>query len=426
MRPSALGSCWLLVLVINALAARAGAQQDRATIAPGEAEAARQHGAATAASPKPDLHPRPPVPVADAALVASIQRGVDFLKNAQNADGSWGSPEHTKDLNILAGIGSHHAFRTAVTALCVSALIEVSGPKRALTDPATVKRAIDRGEEYLLRELPRVRRDQPMLIYNVWSHAYGISALVRMHGRLPSDSGRRARIEEIIRGQFERLARYESVEGGWGYLDFGAGTQRPDSYSCSFVNATVLVAFHEAKEIGLVPPKKVVERGVQGIIDQRNPDFSYLYGFYLRYRPTMAINRPGGSLGRSQACNVALRLWDDRKVTDAVLTEWLDRLIVRNGWLDMGRKRPIPHESHFMVAGYFYYYGHYYATLCVDQLPAARRAFYQDHLAQILLGHQEQDGSWWDYPLYNYHQQYGTAFVLMSLEHCRKPAVPAS
>ena len=145
-----------------------------------------------------------------------------------------------------------------------------------------------------------------------------------------------------------------------------------------------------------------------------------MYGLYLRYHPVMGINRPGGSLGRSQACNVALRLWGDPKVTDAIVMEWLDRLIVRNGWLDMGRKRPIPHESHFMVAGYFYYYGHYYAALCIDQLPTTCRPFYQDHLAGILLGHQERDGSWWDYPLYNYHQQYGTAFAVLSLEHCRK------
>ena len=141
---------------------------------------------------------------------------------------------------------------------------------------------------------------------------------------------------------------------------------------CSFVNATVLVAFHEAKQIGVLPPEKLVRRGVEGIIQQRNPDFSYLYGLYLRYSPMMAINRPGGSLGRSQACNVATAALGRSKVTDAVLTEWLDRLIVRNGWLDMGRKRPIPHESHFMVAGYFYYYGHYYATLCIDSSP--RRA----------------------------------------------------
>jgi hypothetical protein len=375
---------------------------------------------------KPELHPGPPGVVADGEITAAIGRGVAFLLKDQNADGSWGSPERTKDLNIFAGIGSHHAFHTAVTALCVSALIEVSARGNSLADVVAVRRAIERGEDFLFRELPLVRRDDPVLIYNVWTHAYGIQALVRMHGRMPNDAARRARIEELIRGQFDRLTRYEAAEGGWGYYDFGAGTQRPNSDSCSFVNATVLVAFHEAKEIGVSPPEKLVRRGVEGIIQQRNPDFSYLYGLYLRYTPVMGINRPGGSLGRSQACNVALRLWGDRKTTDAVLTDWLDRLIVRNGWLDMGRKRPIPHESHFMVAGYFYYYGHYYATLCVEQLPTSVRPFYQDHLARILLGHQERDGSWWDYPLYNYHQQYGTAFVLMSLERCRKPAAESS
>ncbi len=365
------------------------------------------------------LHPEPPRLVPDTEITTAIGRGVDFLLKNQNADGSWGSPQRTKDLNIAAGIGSHHAFRSAVTSLCVSALIEVSGPRNRLPNRDAVQYAIERGEEFLFHELPRVRRDEPMLIYNIWAHAYGIQALVRMHRRLP-DKARQARIEELIRGQYDRLIRYESAEGGWGYYDFGAGTQRPNSYSCSFLNATVLVAFHEGSQIKVTPPEKLVKRGVEGIIQQRNPDFSYLYGLYLRYHPMMEINRPGGSLGRSQACNVALRLWGDRKVTDAIIMEWLDRLIVRNGWLDMGRKRPIPHESHFMVAGYFYYYGHYYAALCIDQLPSAGRPFYQDHLAWILLGHQEQDGSWWDYPLYNYHQQYGTAFTLLALEHCRK------
>ncbi len=330
---------------------------------------------------KPELHPKPPLPVPDGEITAAMGRGVNFLLKDQNSDGSWGSAERTKDLNIMAGIGSHHAFRTAVTSLCVSALIEVSAAGSSPADAAAVRRAIKRGEEFLFRELPLVRRDDPMLIYNIWAHAYAIQALVRMHGRLPLETPRRARIAELIRGQFDRLTRYEAAEGGWGYYDFGAGTQRPNSESCSFVNATVLVAFHEAKQIGVSPPEKLVRRGVEGIIQQRNPDFSYLYGLYLRYSPMMAINRPGGSLGRSQACNIALRLWGDAKTTDAVLTDWLDRLIVRNGWLDMGRKRPIPHESHFMVAGYFYYYGHYYATLCVEQLPKAERPFYQDHLA---------------------------------------------
>ncbi len=50
----------------------------------------------------------------------------------------------------------------------------------------------------------------------------------------------------------------------------------------------------------------------------------------------------------------------------------------------------------------------------------------QDHLAQVLLHLQEKDGSWWDFPFYDYHQQYGTAFALMSLAQQRKVPVASS
>lgn len=362
------------------------------------------------------LHPGPPKPVTQADLDAAIRRGVDFLIKDQNPNGSWGSAERTKDLNIMAGIGSHHAFRTAVTAMSVSALIEVADQNRP-----DIKRAIERGEAFLFEQLPEVRRDEPMLIYNVWTHAYGISALVDMYKRLPDDQPRRDKITALIREQFEKLRKYESAEGGWGYYDFTAGTQRPASSSTSFVNAAVLVAFDNARGIGVDPPQKLVDRAIKMIQFQKKPDNTYVYGTYLRNNPAMPINLPGGSLGRSQACNLALRIWGDTSIQDDTCKEWLDRLITRNGWLDMGRKRPIPHESHFQVAGYFYYFGHYYAALTIPRLPAAERPFYQDHLANILLALQEADGSWWDYPLYNYHQQYGTAFALMSLRECRKP-----
>jgi hypothetical protein len=367
--------------------------------------------------PPPNLKPKPPEPVAPEKLDSAIRRGVQFLVADQNKDGSWGSPSLKGGVPIIAGIGSHHAFGVAVTAMSVSALIETGG------DSPEVLKAIERGEAYLFAELPKVRRDDPMLIYNVWAHAYAIQALARMHRRVPGDPARQKKIEELIRGQYDRLARYESAEGGWGYYDFDAGTQRPASSSTSFVNAAVLVALHDAKGI-VPPPEKLVGRGVKMTQYQRQSDGTYLYGTYLWARPTMSINQPGGSLGRSQACNLALRLWGDEKITDAVLKEWLDRLVSRNGWLSLGRKKPIPHESFFLVAGYFFYFGHYYAALTIPQLPAADRPFYQDHLANILIDLQEADGSWWDYPLYNYHKPYGTAFALMSLAACRKAPHP--
>ena len=347
-------------------------------------------------------------------LERAIERGVEFLLKRQNKDGSWGSARNTKGLNIYAPVpGAHHGFRAAVTSLAISALIELDSK-----DAAAVG-ALERAEKWLIEFLPRVRRATPDAIYNTWGHAYSIQALVRMHARLPNDKRRQKEIMDLLELQLDLLGRYECVDGGWCYYDFNIGSKQPAGSSISFVSATVLVALHEASEIGLEIPQRLVDRAKASIVRQRNADYAYCYGEYLKYQPRRGINRPGGSLGRSQSCNLAMRLWGDETVTDEVLDAWLNRLIARNGWLSIGRKRPIPHESWFQVAGYFYYYGHYYAALCVEQLKPEERPPHQDQLAQVLLPLQEKDGSWWDYPFYDYHQQYGTAYALMTLIRCR-------
>ncbi len=357
----------------------------------------------------------PVAPPAPGEIEQSIQRGVEFLLEHQNPDGSWGSANITRPNDVYAPVpGAHHAFRGAVTALCVSALIETGG------DRSEVTRSLERGENWLLENLPRIRRATPDTFYNSWTHAYGIQALVRMLGRKPDDAERCRRIRELIEQQIEMLQRYEVVDGGWAYYDTEAKTRKPSGSTMSFVTAAVLVALHEAKQVGIESPQKMVDRAMDSIRRQRKPDFSYLYGEYLKWWPMMPINRPGGSVGRSQACNVAMRLWGDKMTTDAIIETWLDRLFARNLWLDIGRKRPIPHESWFSVAGYFFYFGHYYAGLCIEQIPADQRDAFQDHLARVLLPLQESDGSWWDFPLYDYHKPYGTAFALMSLHRAQR------
>ena len=272
----------------------------------------------------------------------------------------------------------------------------------------------------MLANLGKLRRATPRAIYNTWGHAYAIQALVRMAQRRPMDPARLKHLAKLIEDQIGFLGRYETVHGGWGYYDFEAHTQKPSGQPTSFLTATVLIAFAEAKAVGVAAPQKLVRRALATIHRQRKPDSSYLYSGNLTWWPMAGINRPAGSLGRSQACNAALRLWGDKRITDDVLRTWLDRLFARSLWLDIGRKRPVPHESWFQVAGYFFYYGHYYAGLCIDLLKPEERPHFQDHLAHILLRLQEKDGSWWDYPFYDYHQQYGTAFALMALQRCRK------
>ena len=305
----------------------------------------------------------------------------------QRPDGSWGSPENTKGLNIYAPPpGAHDAFRAAVTSLVIMALIEAE-PRLAEVERPAIDKAIDRGAELAGQAAGpaaacharcALQRVGPRLCD---SGARDDCTTARRQAKMPSESWK-----EHAAAQADMLERYSFVGGGWSYYDFLAGTQTPGDAAFSFYTATVLIALKEAETIGVDFPERLTKKAIASILRQQKPDFSYAYGEYTAARCRMYdINRPGGSLGRSQVCNLALRMYGDERITDDVLKTWLNRLFARNGWLSIGRKRPVPHESHFSVAGYFYYYGHWYAALCIEQLPESERPYFQDHLAHILL-----------------------------------------
>lgn len=65
-------------------------------------------------------------PVNRGKVLAAMSRGIDFLLDKQNKDGSWGSATRTKNLNIYGPVpGAHDAFRTGTTSLAIAALIEI-------------------------------------------------------------------------------------------------------------------------------------------------------------------------------------------------------------------------------------------------------------------------------------------------------------
>ena len=163
--------------------------------------------------------------------------------------------------------GALTAFRAAGTAMAVSALID-SG---LADEPGVIADSLERGELCLLEALPKVRRADAAAIYNVWTHAFGIQALTDMYPR--SDEERQGDIRELIALQIDRLGRYASIDGGWGYYDFRVGTARPASSSISFTTATCLVALYEASKIdGVEVPERLVERAIASINRQRKSD----------------------------------------------------------------------------------------------------------------------------------------------------------
>jgi hypothetical protein len=361
--------------------------------------------------------PGTPLPAASPeAIHAAITRGVGFLTKSQNPNGSWGGPTMTKGLTVYAPLpGAHHAFRAGTTGIALSGLIDARDPR-----PETAA-AIDKAAVWTARELPKLRRADTTTTYNVWGHAYGLRALTRLHAR-EQDPAKKVEWARLAQEQIALANRYVDVNGGWGYLDIfdGLATQKPSGLPTSFTTATMLLAMDSARDaMGLTLNDAIVKSSLASLRRQRTPDFSYTYSHTHRNYPRRDINRPAGSLARSQSCNAALRVFGDATITDEVIDTWAKRFLDREGWLSIGRKRPVPHESHFDIAGYFYYYGIYYFTESVALLPREKHVAYAKRLASILLERQEKDGSWWDYPLYSYHQPYGTGYALMALAWCR-------
>lgn len=333
----------------------------------------------------------------------SIARGVKFLVETQNPDGSWGTGLETRGLEVYSMVpGTHDAMRVATTALCVMALRE-----------AGERAAHARGVAYLTSS-GEARRDMGPLLYNIWAHTYVVQALSVELRENPDHTSLRS----AILWHLDRLQRYETFVGGWNYYDFVAETQRPSMLPTSFGTAAALGALREAVDAGIDVPADLSGRAIRRLEEQRLPDGAYLYSLGHRYRPRIDPNRIRGSVGRTQAGNCGLWVWGSDQVGEREVLDGLEMFFDEHAYIEMGRKRPYPHESWYATAPYYYYFGHYYAARLIEKLGSAGRERYGAKLAEKIVPHQEPDGSWWDYAMWDYHKPYGTAFAIMTLLRC--------
>lgn len=347
------------------------------------------------------------VPAAPASRGDAIRGAVEWLVAHQNKDGSWGSHHSPRPIEVLADVpGSHQAFRVATSALCVMAL--AAGPQ-----PTDASRAAhSRGLDYLLADYD-VKRPSGMEHYNVWSFGYTLQCFGEHLLAQPADPRAEA-LRAASRRLVEKLALYQALDGGWGYLSLDeVPTFRPSFTSMSFTTATCLIGLQRARQAGIEVPQAVVDKAVASIVRCQTPTGSFTYGELWRNSPGRGINQLKGAACRAPACLEAIGVFG-REPSAEQCASALDDLLVRNARFQVASlRRPIPHESHYQISGYFYLYGHYYATLLLARVPDPAR--YAPLLEQAVMICREPDGSFWDYPLYSYHKPYGTAFALLVL-----------
>jgi len=356
-------------------------------------------------------------PAGQVSVDEAIRTGVDFLVKNQNKDGSFGHDTIGRDYELWCDVpGGHMAFKGGTTALCWLGLFD------APYQPEASKEAQARCLAWLAKHAA-VKRAYGEQFYNIWPYAYGIRALSRALKEGAPGADREtilATIQAILKG----LDTLQTPDGGWSYLDFDTPLRKPVA-SNSFTTATVLIGLHEARDAGVDVPQKMIDNAVKYLWRARTPDGNYWYSIGWQYYPAGQINRPQGSSMRNQSCNLALHLFEPEKMGRARMHTGLEQLRDNHRFATAALRRPVPHSSWYKVSGYFYLYGYQYAALVLEQLPEEEGKEFWPFVAEAILKTRQPDGSFWDYPTYDYHKYYGTGYALIALSRC-PPAPPSS
>ena len=205
-------------------------------------------------------------------------------------------------------------------------------------------------------------------------------------------------------------------EGGWGYYDFGFSTRRP-KWGTSFCTALVLPALQTGIKLGWADDPKILERAKRYVAKCALPNGAYEYDLNTIPRAGVgeSINDVKGSLGRIQVCNWALSETGEKKITQDRIREGVEQFLKHHKFLDVARKRPIPHEAYYANSAYFYWFGHYYAAQAINLLPEDERETYHARLRPHATKVQRKDGSSTDFHPYSSETTASTAYMILTL-----------
>lgn len=354
---------------------------------------------------------RPVVPshLTHEAVLPDMQRALEFLLTTQRENGTWGtgSPECLLELGFAPD--TYYAWQVSAQGLGVMALATAD-------DTPKSRKALENSVRWLCEtKLPR--RGDDWDIDNVWSALYGFIGCVEMF----EDERFAAEEWQALIGKrgaefYGMLDRYQALSGGWAYYDDPPYMRTP-TWATSFCTALVLPYLIRAKELGWEVEDRMIERALKYLKRCAMPGGAYSYDLtpVPRISGVEHINLIQGSLGRTQVCNWALVKAGVESVTPDVVRKGLEDFFKYRKFLDHVRTRPIPHEGFYANAGYFYFFGHYYAALAIELLPEEEREAWHAQLRPHLVKTQFKNGGTSDFLDSSYLVTASTSYLILSL-----------
>jgi hypothetical protein len=306
----------------------------------------------------------------------AVDRGLAFLANRQQSDGTFGGPYDRNRGNV------------GITSLAALALL--AGGHQPGRGPHG--KVVTRALEYILKQeqllagergflyRPEIARHVPM-----YSHGFGTLFLAEVHGMV-HEPELRQRLRATLRRAVNLILRGQNHEGGWRY--------NPESSDAdASVTACQIMALRAARNAGLSVPKKTVDRCVAYLrsLQQFEGGFRYMHN---HARTTFAL---------TAACIVSLNCAG----------------IYRDPAIDAGLKyllRNRPHVQRSQLQWSHYFYGHYYAVQAMWTAGGPYWAEWYPSIRDELLKHPDRNRTvgYWADPQYS--EDYATAMACIVLQ----------
>lgn len=340
---------------------------------------------------------------------AVVDRSLAWLLETQNPDGSWGTG--ALDTTMEYGFSPETFYAWQLSAHGVGVLSLLAAEETAERNAALL-RAVD-----WLCTTRVSKRGSNWDIDFVWSSLYGFVAVIEAldDPRLQAPDVQ-AKLTARGKAFLAQLEANQIPTGGWAYYDDPPYSRRP-KWATSFCTALVLPALVRAERRGWIEDDAMIARAKKYVRRCGLPNGAYEYD--LRPIPRLNggehINDVKGSLGRIQVCNWGLASAGVEQVTQDKIRAGLTAFVEHHKFLDVARMRPIPHEAYYANAGYFYFFGHYYAAQAINLLPEAEREAWHAKLRPHVAKTQRSDGSTSDFNASSYMITASTAFAALTL-----------
>jgi hypothetical protein len=338
---------------------------------------------------------------------ALLHKSVVALIKMQEEGGQW-PYEGVYRVNKQLPIG----YRVGGTAIVATTLLHAGLEIKPEVEEVQI--AVARALTFVLKEL-----EDPLMApstenkydVRVWGHACALEFLCNVRAyNLAGD--RKKDVDAWIKKLVETLITEEIDGGGWNYANRRA--------QASFVTAPVTQALLLARGQGEKVPAAVFERARKVLEDSRYDSGGFAYSGQAKGKDTGKVLP--GSVARSAVCETTLMLLGGgsaeniQKAIDAFHTHWEE--------LEKRRQKTGTHVAPYMVAPYYFYYGHRYCAQAIQMLSEKERGAERAKLLKLVLKVRDKDGTWND-RVFERSRNYGTAMVVLILLNDRTPLPPA-